>query len=91
MHFQVLKEIKIASGSEIVTSISAGLTGLGKEGEAEVMQLIKKLGCVYLSGVYVRICFQLFHGNESAVFIGELIGRLIRRVAAKYHRDPGGL
>ena len=39
---KVLKEIKIASGSEIVTSIYAGLTGLGKEGEAEVMQLIKK-------------------------------------------------
>ena len=39
---KVLKEIKIASGSEIVTSIYAGLTGLGKEGEAEVMQLIKR-------------------------------------------------
>lgn len=39
---KVLKEIKIASGSEIVKSIYAGLTGLGKEGEAEVMQLIKK-------------------------------------------------
>ena len=39
---KVLKEIKITSGSEIVTSIYAGLTGLGKEGEAEVMQLIKK-------------------------------------------------
>ena len=39
---KVLKEIKITSGSEIVTSIYAGLTGLGKEGEAEVMQSIKK-------------------------------------------------